>query len=653
MELNGISYTFLLDSGCDRTLLPSRMVNKSDLKKTTCNVTAANGARIPLAGEVNVILKLGDLKIPTKALVSDFVSEGLIGNEWLTDNECCWRFGQNKIIIQDKTFNLKSRSSNYFAGCRVAVQEKMVIPKRSETIVKGQAVFDRIFEDGEEELVELATDSHTMRNGLIIARVMVPHQCKNIPVRVINTTSRPITLFRGANLSTLEPVHVMEVNQDPEPSVPEVSNEWKVGLVKDLPEEMDQETRHNLDILLSEYADCFSKSEFDLGRTTLVKHKIDTGDNKPVRQALRRKPLQYLKEIDRQLDELTNQKVVEPASSPWASNIVVVAKKDGSLRMCVDYRGLNNVTRKDSYPLPRIADCLDELSNATYFSAFDLRSGYFQIAMDEEDKDKTTFLTRRGTFRFLSMPFGLCNAPATFQRLMDEVLLGLNHQVCLVYLDDIILFSHSIEQHLERFKLLLDRLRKANLKLKPSKCHLFQKTVNFLGHVISAGQIATEPAKIEQVVSWPSPRDVTEVRSFLGLVSYYRRFIRSFSEIAAPLHALTGKKVRFKWTDECEEAFQELKQRLISCPIVAMPSDEGEYRLDTDASNFAIGAVLSQVQNGDEKVIAYASRMLNPAERNYCVTRRELLAVVHFTKQFRTYLLGKEFLIRTDHSALR
>ena len=158
-----------------------------------------------------------------------------------------------------------------------------------------------------------------------------------------------------------------------------------------------------------------SKSEFDLGRTTLVKHKIDTGDNKPVRQALRRQPLQYLKEIDRQLDELTNQKVVEPASSPWASNIVVVAKKDGSLRMCVDYRGLNNVTRKDSYPLPRIADCLDELSNATYFSTFDLRSGYFQIAMDEEDKDKTTFLTRRGTFRFLSMPFGLCNAPATFQ----------------------------------------------------------------------------------------------------------------------------------------------------------------------------------------------------------------------------------------------
>jgi len=653
MKIDNVVYTFLLDSGCDRTLLPSKMVNKSYLRPTRCKVMAANGAQIPLVGEATVILKLGNLEISTEVLVSKHVAEGLIGNEWLTANNCCWQFGQDKIVVQNQTFTLKSYGSNYFTGCRVAAQERIIIPKRCEKLVKGQAIFDRASENSHRELVEFATSSHTLSNGLIVGRVMVPHQCENIPIRILNTSSKPITLYKGTDLSSLEPVRVIEKGEDPEPITIKNPDDWKDGLMKDLNAEIEQETRVKLDGLLIDYADCFSKSEFDLGRTTMVKHKIDTGDNKPVRQTLRRQPLHYLKEIDRQLGELSSQDMVEPASSPWASNIVVVAKKDGSLRMCVDYRGLNNVTRKDSYPLPRIADCLDELSNATFFSTFDLRSGYFQVAMEEEDMDKTCFLTRKGTYRFKSMPFGLSNAPATFQRLMDAVLVGLNHDMCLVYLDDIILFSKSVEDHLIRLKLLFDRLRKANLKLKPSKCHLLQRTVHFLGHVISAGQVATEPEKIEQVVSWPVPKDVTEVRSYLGLVSYYRRFIKSFSEIAAPLHALTGKKVKFQWTEKCQEAFQELKDRLVSSPIVAMPTDDGEFRLDTDASNFAIGAVLSQLQDGQERVIAYASRTLNSAERNYCVTRRELLAVVHFTKQFRTYLLGREFLIRTDHSALR
>src|SRR5437867_1727832 len=345
--------------------------------------------------------------------------------------------------------------------------------------------------------------------------------------------------------------------------------------------------------------------------------------------------------------------IIEPAASPWASNLVVVTKKDGSLRLCVDFRGVNNVTRKDSYPLPRITDCLDALGPAKYFSTFDLRSGYFQIAMEESDRDKPSFITRRGSYRFTAMPFGLCNAPATFQRLMDVVTIGLNYEICLVYLDDIILFSRTIEEHLLRLKLLLNRLRSANLKLKPSKCFLLQKKVNFLGHVISEGSIATDPEKIEQVRSWPRPQNTTETRSFIGLVSYYRRFVNQFARVAAPLHALAAKNAKFIWTEECEVAFEELKKRLITSPILAMPNDDGEFRLDTDASNYAIGAVLSQVQNGEERVIAYASRTLSRPERNYCVTRRELLAIVYFVKQFRSYLLGREFLIRTDHSALR
>src|SRR5437867_9987142 len=233
--------------------------------------------------------------------------------------------------------------------------------------------------------------------------------------------------------------------------------------------------------------------------------------------------------------------IIEPAASPWASNLVVVTKKDGSLRLCVDFRGVNNVTRKDSYPLPRIADCLDALGSANYFSTFDLRSGYFQIAMEEDDRDKTAFLTRRGSYRFTAMPFGLCNAPATFQRLMDVVTIGLNYEICLVYLDVIILFSRTIEEHLLRLKLLLNRLRGANLKLKPSKCFLLQKKVNFLGHVISEGSIATDPAKIEQVRSCPRAQNTTETRSFIGSASYYRTFVNQSANVAAPLHAMAAK----------------------------------------------------------------------------------------------------------------
>src|SRR6266516_7053 len=251
------------------------------------------------------------------------------------------------------------------------------------------------------------------------------------------------------------------------------------------------------------------------------------------------------------------------------------------------------------------------------------------------------------------MPFGLCNAGATFQRLMDAVMMGLNHEICLVYLDDIILFSKTIDEHLERLKQMFERLRYANLKLKPSKCFLFQEEVTFLEHVVSAGSIATDPTKIEVVRDWPRSTCLKEVQSFVGLASYYRRFVKEFSTIAAPLHALAGKNVRFRWISECEEAFVELKRCLISSPILAMPADEGDFRLDTDASNDSIVAVLSQIQGGEERVIAYASRRLSRQEKNYCVTRRELLAIVHFTKQFRSYLLGRDFIIRIDHSALQ
>ena len=349
---------------------------------------------------------------------------------------------------------------------------------------------------------------------------------------------------------------------------------------------------------------------------------------------------------------MLQQGIIEKASSPWASNIVLVKKKDGTFRCCIDYRQLNNVTVKDAYPLPRIDSCLNAMAEAKWFCTFDLRSSYHQVGVAPEDRDKTAFICPRGMYRYKTMPFGLCNAGASFQRLMDILMSGLHLEICLVYLDDIVVYAKTAEQHLERLEMIFQRLGEAGLKLKPEKCRFFRRSVSFLGHVISDQGIVTDPAKTKQVADWPTPTSTQELRSFMGLSGYYRRFVQDFAKLASPLHALTKKGATFRWSDEAQRSFETLKAALTSPPVLAMPTDDGEFILDTDASDYAIGAVLSQRQEGVERVIAYASRSLDRRERNYCVTRKELLAVVHFLKYFKQYLLGRRIKVRTDHAAL-
>ena len=344
--------------------------------------------------------------------------------------------------------------------------------------------------------------------------------------------------------------------------------------------------------------------------------------------------------------------IIEPAASPWASNVVLVKKKDGSPRFCVDYRRLNSITYKDSYLLPLIDNCLNALSGSSWYSTLDLRSGYYNIPIAESNRDKSAFITRQGCFRFTVMPFGLTCAPSVFQRLMDVVLCGLSYQACLVYLDDIIVFGKTFDEQLTRLGEVFSRLKAANLKLKPSKCFLCQRSVEFLGHIVSEEGLAMQPSKVKAISEWTACQDVSEVRAFMGLSGYYRRFIKDFSAIATPLYNLTRKESEFRWTTECQEAFDELKRRLVEEPILALPSDSGTYVLDTDASDFGLGAVLSQRQDDQEKVIAYASRTLGKPEQKYETTWKELLAIVTGLKQFRQYLLGRHFVIRTDHAAL-
>ena len=333
-------------------------------------------------------------------------------------------------------------------------------------------------------------------------------------------------------------------------------------------------------------------------------------------------------------------------------NIVVVKKQDGGLRLCtVDYIQLNDATKKDSYPLPNITSCLEALGGAKFFSSLDLVSAYHQVSIRPEDVEKTTFVTRTGTYAYKRMAFGLTNACATFQRLVDLVLKGLHPQLCLIYLDDVIIMADSIDALLERMELVFQRLAAANLKVKPSKCNFLQIEIKFLGHIVSGEGIAPDPKKISDVVDWPVPINETDVQSFMGLCSYYRKFVENFAGIAAPLHKLMGSN-RFEWDTACQSAFEALKVKLVSSPILGLPRQGCQYVLDTDASQTGLGAVLSQIQDGREVVISYASRSLSPAEMSYCTTRLELLALVNYLKYFRCYLLGQVFVLRTDHAAL-
>ena len=334
--------------------------------------------------------------------------------------------------------------------------------------------------------------------------------------------------------------------------------------------------------------------------------------------------------------------MIQPSKSPWASSIVMVSKKDGSKRFCIDYRKLNDVTVKDSYPIRRIDDSLEQLGGAQWFSCLDLNSGYWQVEVDKVDREKTAFTSRRGLFEFKVMPFGLCNAPATFERLMEIVLAGLNWQICLIYLDDIIVHGKTFAGMLENLDTVLRKLQEAGLKHKPSKCRLFKKEVEYLGHIISASGINPDPKKIQAVKDWPKPNNVTDIRAFIGLCSYYRRFISDFAKIAKPLHRLTEKGQKFYWTEECDRAFGTLKKKLCEAPTLTHPDFQEEFILDTDASDFAIGAVLSQKLDGRERVIAHTSKTLAKSQRKYCVTRKELYALVHFVKYFRHYLYGKK-----------
>ena len=422
--------------------------------------------------------------------------------------------------------------------------------------------------------------------------------------------------------------------------------------IEELAIEIDE--RSQLTELIEEFQDVFVLSPAELGHTNVVERTIDTGDSAPLRQPPRRIPFALRVKVDEMVKDMMTQGVIQQSSSPWASPIVLVSKKDGSTRFCVDYRRLNSATKKDVYPLPRIDDTLDSLAKQKYFTTLDLASGYWQVGMDKPSQEKTAFITHSGLYEFLVMPFGLCNAPATFQRLMEVVLNGLVRNTCLVYLDDILVIGRTFQEHLSNLHQVLTRLREAGLRLKPSKCQLAATQVEYLGHIVSAKGIEADPKKVVAVQQYTVPENLKKLRSFLGLASYYRRFIPNFSAVACPLHALTRKNSPFEWTADCQASFDELKELMTKAPLLAYADFTRPFLLETDASIEGLGAVLAQrAEDNLVHPIAYASRTLLAHERNYSIPELEALGVVWAVKHFRHFLYGHKCVVYTDHIALK
>lgn len=474
-----------------------------------------------------------------------------------------------------------------------------------------------------------------------------------VPVRICNPHSY-LTIGRYQKLGKLHYVEEADVHGPrdlnlslEDDCVVEVALVKTIADEQELPEEVSSladrpdllaQQQEDLRTLLRKWKHVFAQHDEDFGCTNLVQHQIHTGDAPPVRERYRPLPPAMFKEMKTLLSGMLESGVIRESCSPWVACIILVRKKDGSWRFCVDYRKLNAVTHKDAFPLPRIEETLTSLTQAEWFSTLDLASGYWQVEMDALDREKTAFTTPLGLFEFERMPFGLCNAPATFQRLMQRCLSGQLSDYVLVYLDDIILYSPDFTSHLQHLDKVLERLGQHGLKLRMDKCKLLQHEVKFLGHVVDTTGVKPDPDKISAVVDWPVPTTVKQVRAFLGLAGYYRRFVSGFAKVARPLNQLlTGIPVNRKseahkvnWSPECQTSFAQLKAALTQAPVLAYADYSLPFVVYTDASNQGLGAVLAQVQEGRERVIAYASRSLHPTEQNdanYSSFKLELLAL--------------------------
>ena len=679
VNIEGVPVKALLDTGAQSTIISRSTLHSivkhlqecdqpvPRLELPTARLYGKDGEKggkaLYITAQVPLVVSLGSNSVTVPVFVQpDSEQACLLGMNALPLLGIEVRQSNGTLILPSE---LKPGNSSRTTISRISLLTSAVVPSHKGCVVHAEICNpDMALSDG--DFLFEPNQKVLGSRGLSALECLVTVEQGKVSLPVDNFQEFTAHLDAGEEIGVLRPCDsslISSHSTSPPPSTAAVVKtmdpppERMSRLLQELQlpfDKLSAEEGEQLQAAIYEFSDVFAVDDTELGCTDLVQHSIDTGNHPPIRQQPYRTPVVRRQKMNEMVSDMREQGVVQPSSSPWASPVVLVPKKDGTLRFCIDYRRLNSITRKDVYPLPRVDDILIALGESKYFSSLDLASGYWQIELDKDARKKSAFTTYNGLYEFIRMPFGLCNAPATFQRLMQRVLAGLEYKSCFIYLDDVLVASKTFRDHLTHLCEVFDRLRSSNLRLKPRKCELIRDKVPFLGHVVSTQGIEPDPAKTEKIKNYPTPTDVTEVRRFLGLASYYRRFVPKFASIASPMHSLTKKNMPFQWTDGCESAFSQLKAALSTSPVLVYPrfGPGHSFILETDASTVGLGAVLSQMQDdGTVHPIAYASRSVDKHEKNYGISELETLGLVWAVRYFRPYLLGHPCTVYTDHAA--
>ena len=626
-----------------------------------------------IIGITKLHFKVGDVVFLCDFLIADNLPiDGLLGNSFIS------RF-ITSIRVGAKCATFKQGKRKFLVP--------LVIPENESTVNSIRIIGDHTLEPHSTRLVETRADKENC-NGNAVPHIKIKdvqyiytshgrnnklafalHNCSNEPKFLPNGTKIGKNIEAEKNKEDDKPLNycgiIEQESFDHESFQPDdeddidperiTYSEEKQDLDKLSFDYLESEEETELISLIKEFSDIFDGR---LGLVKSTKHQIDLipGAKPVLLRPYRRSPKERAAEA-KCIKEMLDMEVIEPTSSPWGFPNVLIMKNDGRYRITTNFKKLNALTVKDAYPLPRIDDALDLLGGSKYFTVVDANCGFFQVLMDDSARDKVVMISFEGTYGYKRMPLGLINSPSTFQRLMDILLAGLKWKCCIVYMDDIIIFSKTFEDHIRDLRAVFTRLREAGLTLKLTKCTFARDTLPYLGYIISRNGIKPNPEKVKAVTEMIPPENISAVRSFLGMLGFFRMFIKDFAKIAKPLTDLTKKgviPVRKAWSEEHQFAFETLKNKLLQAPILSFPNFKEHFYLETDASNEQIGAVLMQKPEGKCRVIGYYSRKLNSAEVNYTTTEKECLAVVWaVTHKCRPYLHGQKFTVITDHSALR